>query len=161
MLGLAAKEGGITHLKLQKLLYYAQGAALALTGEPLFDDEIYAWKHGPVVLSVYQAYKKHKDAPILPKHKATTLPTFQQQFVSEVYAKYRRFDASDLVRMTHKEQPWISTSSSDEITQESIRHYFMEEVYTDANFLPDRPVVSRFPAACYDSDEDAYWESYL
>ena len=32
----------ITNLKLNKLLYYAQGCHLARTGKPLFDDKIEA-----------------------------------------------------------------------------------------------------------------------
>ena len=47
----------ISNLKLQKLLYYAQGVTLALTGKPLFSDPIEAWQHGPVVPSVYRLYK--------------------------------------------------------------------------------------------------------
>ena len=47
----------ISNLKLQKLLYYAQGAVLAITGSPLFDDDIVAWEHGPVVPTVYHLYK--------------------------------------------------------------------------------------------------------
>ena len=31
---------GITHLKVQKLLYYAQGISLSLYNEPLFDENI-------------------------------------------------------------------------------------------------------------------------
>ena len=55
-----AEEGGeyISNLKLQKLLYYAQGSFLAVTDSPLFDDPIVAWQHGPVVESVYHEYKK-------------------------------------------------------------------------------------------------------
>lgn len=49
----------ISNLKLQKLLYYAQGSYLALTNEPLFNENILAWKHGPVVNEVYQVYKKY------------------------------------------------------------------------------------------------------
>lgn len=35
---------GITHLKLQKILYFAQAAYLSLYDKPLFEEEIYAWK---------------------------------------------------------------------------------------------------------------------
>lgn len=38
----------ITHLKMQKLVYYAQGIHLCYTNKPLFDEEIQAWPHGPV-----------------------------------------------------------------------------------------------------------------
>ena len=34
----------MTHLRLQKLLYFAQGWNLARYGKPLFDDEIEAWQ---------------------------------------------------------------------------------------------------------------------
>ena len=33
----------ITHLKLQKLIYYAQAWSLALKGKTLFEEEIQAW----------------------------------------------------------------------------------------------------------------------
>ena len=54
-------EGGenISNLKLQKLLYYAQGSFLAVTDKPLFEDNIVAWCHGPVVESVYHEYKSN------------------------------------------------------------------------------------------------------
>ena len=47
----------ISNMKLQKLLYYAQGYFLAIANEPLFHERIYAWTHGPVVPKVYHKYK--------------------------------------------------------------------------------------------------------
>lgn len=52
---------GITHLKLQKLLYFAQGIFLSCNnGTPLFKENIKAWTHGPVVEKVYEKYKTNK-----------------------------------------------------------------------------------------------------
>ncbi|MFK5281891.1 Panacea domain-containing protein, partial [Lacticaseibacillus paracasei] len=51
------EEPDISNLKLLKLLYYAQGTCLALLDRPLFSETIEAWRHGPVVPSVYQAFK--------------------------------------------------------------------------------------------------------
>ena len=45
---------GLTHLKIQKLLYYADGVNLVVNGKPLFKEKIYAWPHGPVVKEVYE-----------------------------------------------------------------------------------------------------------
>ncbi len=42
----------ISNLKLQKLLYYAQGFHLALYDKLLFSEDIEAWQHGPVVRDV-------------------------------------------------------------------------------------------------------------
>ena len=58
------EEGVITQLKLNKLLYYAQGVYLAKKGKPLFADPIEAWEYGPVVPSIYQKYKVCGSNPI-------------------------------------------------------------------------------------------------
>ena len=52
-----SEDDQMTNLKLNKLLYYAQGVFLARTGKPLFDDDIEAWDLGPVVSCIYQKYK--------------------------------------------------------------------------------------------------------
>ncbi len=59
-LSLADEEAGdfLSNLKLQKLVYYAQGFHLALFNRPLFMAAIHAWQHGPVVPELYHAYKK-------------------------------------------------------------------------------------------------------
>ena len=49
----------ITNLKLQKLLYYAQGYYLARKNDPLFKEDFIAWEHGPVIRKVYDEYKKN------------------------------------------------------------------------------------------------------
>nr|WP_293017994.1 type II toxin-antitoxin system antitoxin SocA domain-containing protein [Moorena sp. SIO3I8] len=41
-------------MKLQKLLYYAQSLHLALYDQPLFDEEIQAWRSGSCVSSCLQ-----------------------------------------------------------------------------------------------------------
>jgi len=38
----------LSNLKLQKLVYYAQGIHLAMHGEPLFGDQIEAWIMAPL-----------------------------------------------------------------------------------------------------------------
>ncbi len=50
-------------MKLLKLVYIAQGVALA-KGHSLFEEPIEAWKYGPVIPSVYHAYKAHGNNPI-------------------------------------------------------------------------------------------------
>ncbi len=42
-----SEDDQITNLKLNKLLYYAQGAFLARTGKPLFENNMEAWTYGP------------------------------------------------------------------------------------------------------------------
>ena len=46
----------VSNMKLQKLLYLAQIYFLERTGKKLFEDDIKAWKFGPIVIDVYQGY---------------------------------------------------------------------------------------------------------
>lgn len=57
-------ENDLTQLKLQKLCAYAQGYCLALTGKPLFNENIEAWKHGPVIPSLYRQFKAYGRKPV-------------------------------------------------------------------------------------------------
>ena len=47
----------MTHMRVQKLLYYAQGWHVGIFGRTLFADPLQAWKNGPVVPAVYEAVK--------------------------------------------------------------------------------------------------------
>ncbi len=46
-----------THMKLQKLLYYAQAWSLVWDEKQLFGDRIEAWANGPVVPRLFQQLK--------------------------------------------------------------------------------------------------------
>lgn len=46
-------------LKLQKLIYFAQGRCLRETKRPLVDEYAEAWPYGPVFPSAYHEYKKY------------------------------------------------------------------------------------------------------
>ena len=47
-----------THLSLEKLVYYAYADYLCEHSERLFEDHIYAFRHGPVINSVYETFKR-------------------------------------------------------------------------------------------------------
>lgn len=50
-------EKSMTHLRLQKTLYFLQAGFLMIKGETLFEGNIEAWTHGPVVPDVYREYR--------------------------------------------------------------------------------------------------------
>lgn len=114
-LGRASDEDGqendpISNLKLQKLLYYAQGFHLALYDETLFPERIQAWDHGPVVPEVYRHFKCYGSEPIPDEHMdPSTLDDQSKKLIEEVYASYGQFTAWRLRQMTHDEPPWCQT----------------------------------------------------
>ena len=54
----------IDPMKLQKLVYYAHGWSLAINRVPLIDETVEAWPYGPVIPTVYHAFKIYGNRPI-------------------------------------------------------------------------------------------------
>lgn len=52
-------------MQVQKLAYFAHGWYLALTNQPLVDEQVEAWKFGPVFPSLYQQFKEYGGGAIL------------------------------------------------------------------------------------------------
>lgn len=117
----------ISNLKLQKLLYYAQGIHLALSGQPLYPERIEAWQHGPVVPEIYHAFKEYRARPI-PVEKGKR-PAIRDEavidFLNEVYDVFGQYSAWKLRNMTYEEPPYKEAEDSQgEISQAAMRHYF-------------------------------------
>ena len=124
----------ITHLKLQKLLYYCQAWSLVFFEEKLFEEEIQAWVHGPVVPKVYRFYKKYGYSDISgssfdPQTREKQKKCAVVKSVCEVYGgcspKY-------LEELTHHEYPWLKArkgllatqKSNKAISTEDMRKYY-------------------------------------
>ena len=62
------KESGdvVTHLKIQKLLYYSEAWSQLLLSRDIFQEDIEAWAHGPVVRSVYNEFSGNGWDPLTP-----------------------------------------------------------------------------------------------
>lgn len=124
-------------LKLQKLLYLAQGYSYAFYDRPLFDEEMEAWVHGPVVPSVYHQYKCFTYSPIginynLPEFDEETLEVLN--YVKDNYSKY---DSKFLEEMTHNQEPWLLSRegldpderSDKTIYKQNIANYFINSIF--------------------------------
>lgn len=123
----------LSNLKLQKLLYYAQGCYLALKDQPLFDDDFLAWTHGPVIQCIYDEYKKYGPNGIpKPEKYENVLPKEVQDILVEVYEVFGKYSAWGLRNMTHQEDPWKNTPNSGVISKESIKKYFKEHYIENA-----------------------------
>jgi len=120
----------ISNLKLQKLCYYAQGFNLAVHDRPLFADRIEAWRHGPVVPSVYYKFSKYGSAgiPVPENINFADIDADTAGLLDEIFDVYGQFSAWKLRNMTHEEQPWLDVwdpeQGSAEITHESLKRFF-------------------------------------
>ncbi|HSX48825.1 MAG TPA: type II toxin-antitoxin system antitoxin SocA domain-containing protein [Candidatus Saccharimonadales bacterium] len=120
----------LTNMKLQKLIYYVFAWYAVEKGEKLFDEEIFAWKYGPVITSVYDAYKEFGADVIkeVKDGKPQTLDSFTKSLIEEVFNIYGNKTAIELVNLTHSEAPWRDTFNPDNqntaIPFEDILNYY-------------------------------------
>lgn len=111
----AINENDLTNLKLQKLLYFAQGKYLAKNNTPLFKEDIEAWLLGPVVRNVYEEYKSCGAFPITTFDKGykntKNIPEEIKNFLKDIWKEYGIFSASYLVDLTHRSKSaWYKIS---------------------------------------------------
>lgn len=157
---LQTEESDITPLKLQKLLYYCQGYALALTGGPLFAESIEAWRYGPVVPSVYREYNRYANSCI-PIADITASPEVDAGTAAIARLVMRikgRYSAYALIDMTHRETPWKSAYAApycnEVISEEVMKAFFTASVEKE---LPEEQEAQFWeslgePLSCEDWD---------
>jgi len=129
----------ISNLKLQKLLYYAQGTYMALKDKCLFKDDIKAWKHGAVVEAVYSEYKHNKSAGIedYGEFNPECIDEDTRIVLEDVYDFFGQYSTWKLENMIHEETPWKETALNETIRVESIKKYFLE------NYIEKERTVNR------------------
>lgn len=129
------RESGdsITHLKLQKLLYYAQAWSLVLLKKPMFKEEIQAWMHGPVVPEVYEEYSKYGYKEIPQPNECPNITREFEEVLEDVVETYGIYQAKYLEALTHSERPWIEARGElplEARCERPISLKTMEEYYT-------------------------------
>ena len=130
------REAGdtISPLKLQKLVYYAQAWSLVFRKQPLFDQDIEAWVHGPVVREVWNEYQdyKYRDIPEPTDFGEINFAEDEIEVLEEVWSAYGEFSARHLEELTHSEKPWIearkglepASNSTNIISHDRMKNYY-------------------------------------
>lgn len=114
-----------THLKLEKLVYMCYADYLCESGKKLFEDNIYAYKLGPVIESVYEKYRKsgtemiETEDDIHTYEETTKMMPIRSRILSsadglkklisidKTLRTYGSFTARGLVNITHGDNtPW-------------------------------------------------------
>ena len=143
-----SSAGGITPLKLQKLLYYVKAWGL-VAGRPLVPAPFRRWRLGPVNPDVYDAFKEYGGEPI-PYMETVEEPRSEaKRLIDFIGTCYNPFSAVTLSAMTHKEDPWLETKPDEVIAEALMRAYYGEQPFAlNFPFDPERspfyPVQSDF-----------------
>lgn len=130
----------ISNLQLQKILYYIQGNFLAKFDRKLFDEDIEAWKYGPVVKDVYYEFNKYSSCLIRdtssPNAKFIESEEENIDFIDKIIESKSKLSAWQLVEKTHEEAPWNETYNEDDhkvINSELIKDFFIKETMGGEN----------------------------
>lgn len=117
----------ISNLQLQKILYYIQLYSLKETNAPAFNDEIEAWKFGPVVPNVYYRYCGFGSLPIKLTYDKGNIRNCAD--IDKIITDKRDKAPWDLVQESHaKGKPWSRIFDNGEgnkhiISKEMIKRY--------------------------------------
>ena len=139
---LASNAGGrgTSNLRLQKLAYFTHGvySASSEAGAPLIEEPFQAWPYGPVLVSIYHAFKAHGSQSISflltdDDSQAYKVPhgSVLCPYISSITNWAADKGDIDLVRISHQQaSPWYQAYYDDEtargalIDQSTIASYF-------------------------------------
>ncbi|MFR4479043.1 MAG: Panacea domain-containing protein [Fusobacterium sp.] len=94
----------IDEMKIHKLLYFAQRESYAIINQPLFKEELEAWKYGPVNRIVRASFIKGMGFYDPTKE----ISPESMYIVKNVILEYGKLNSWELSEITHKEQSWIN-----------------------------------------------------
>lgn len=139
--------GPMSHLKVQKLLFYCDSYHLAYFDEELVSDKFEAWVHGPVSRRVYNSLKNQsvlyaemsysqREDGIDVDNEFDKLTSDQKVLITDVLDELSQWTAFELESATHRELPWIEArrgySPSDycevEISKETTRVFYKSQL---------------------------------
>lgn len=129
----------LTQMKTMKLLYYIQAASLSITSHRMFNNDIVAWRYGPVVEEVHEKYRGHRG--IVGEITESDLNDYSElqndyeasSILNSIYDVYGYSSAYDLMRQTHSEKPWQETPQSEVISDKAIKDFYSGVFVSDEN----------------------------
>ncbi|PEC50291.1 type II toxin-antitoxin system antitoxin SocA domain-containing protein [Bacillus sp. AFS096315] len=127
----------ITHLKLQKLVYYAQAWSMAINGRPIFQSDLEAWLHGPVSRELYMEYR-HFGFQVIPpvNHINFQIDPVNLEVLDGVWDLYGEYDGKYLETLTHQEDPWRNAwnlGMNNVINLQEMQEYYGQMLQIGAN----------------------------
>lgn len=103
---LQESEDLVTNMRVQHLLYLAQGWHLAIYGTPLFAEELQASVLGAVQPEVYDEYKEYQWRPILKEVKRPKIESHIAKYIEDIIEGYGDDTVYGLELMVRRSQPW-------------------------------------------------------
>lgn len=117
----------LSNLKLQKLLYYCQGAHYKWDHEPLFQDERFeTWEYGPTIRRIYNQFREFGQTDISAKPIPLSMTDAERNTVEAVWSQLKHLSPFQLVEQSQREEPWKQARGKGHLflDDKSIQYYF-------------------------------------
>ena len=147
------EETSITHLALQKILYFVQCWSISFNHKWIFENECQAWIHGAVYPEVYNTFKQFKYHS-LPKVETQEFFDSNEIELLEFVKKYYFdvYNAKMLETICHAETPYIKARtyvekdepSTEKISKEEIMKYYTSIMHTYHIAVDDKEHVKDY-----------------
>lgn len=138
----------IDEMKLHKLLYFAQRESLAITNEPLFEEEFEGWKYGPVSREV----RTHYTVDGMYYKDKRALSAGGTYIVKNVILQYGALASWKLGQISHNELSWQNSRKGLAEGENGDVLLSLEDIKKDAEKV--RPYDAMYDMY-YDEFEDA------
>lgn len=135
--------GGVSNIRLQKLLYFVQAQFIMDLGIAAFKEEMEAWSFGPVIPEIYRKYKIFGRDNIIVNAKSDIKKYLfgcnnelneeilkeDMNIINKALKATEDVSTAELIRVSHLQDPWKNAYNKDNpkniITKESIYEYFV------------------------------------
>lgn len=121
------RQGSMTTMKLQKLVYYSQAWSTVWDDDAIFPERIQAWKNGPVVRELWEATRGEFRVDNLHGASMEKITPTQAATIDLVLDFYGAKDAQWLSDLTHMEDPWknaYAEARNTDITLAAMSEYY-------------------------------------
>ena len=134
----------LTHMKLQKLVFFMHAWSLALRGSSVVSERPDAWTYGPVFESLYHSLKSNGSSPvgeyltmINPQsgQLQALIPNLEDKefwtLLDQVWDRYGKFSALELSALTHEAGgPWSQAREArvESLDDTQVRNYYRSKL---------------------------------
>jgi uncharacterized phage-associated protein len=146
-------------LKLQRLLYFAQGWHLAFYGDPLFVGRFQAWAQGPINRKIYDRFAGRpldsllSAADVSKGFDVTSVSQEQSNHIRSVLEVYARCQDSSFNEIISKDAPWLEARGrclehcQRDMEEDTMRRfcvvlYLLKQFGTKEGTRGERPIFS-------------------
>lgn len=130
-------NASLTPMQIIKLVYLCHGWMLGLHGQRLIEEDVEAWRYGPVIRNLYHAVKQFRANPVEPPlagdpEVINKFNAEEKNIMDQVFDIYGKYTGLQLSQLTHTDgSPWHKTRQTSRTGLEVIPNDLIKEHFQE------------------------------